>query len=196
MVVSEAAWYARRGRRAALTAIKALSPEQLADGLADLVGDRGCRVAARALAACAAAWPAPACPAQSGRARARCPRPTRTAPGRPRTGRPCRSPRRCSRSPSPSRPASIRTCGDANGPVTRTRSASDATSIEMPLRTFGWNVKSSVSLRKSSVPLADTPSLLVSIAIERSTRATPLASGKRTTAHFDLGRRVAACGTD
>ena len=70
-----------------------------------------------------------------------------------------------------------------NGPLTRTRSENPAKSIEMPLRAFGWNVKSSVSLRKSSVPDADTPSLLVSIAIERSTLATPLASGSRTTAH-------------
>ena len=54
---------------------------------------------------------------------------------------------------------------------------------EIPLRTCGLNVKSSVSLRKSSVPLAETPSFFVSIAIERSTCAMPFASGSRTTAH-------------
>ncbi len=78
--------------------------------------------------------------------------------------------------------ASTLTCGERNGPEKRTSSAKFGTGSAMPLRTFGWNPMSSVSLRKSSVPLADTPSLAVSIAIERSTRAIPLASGKRTTA--------------
>jgi hypothetical protein len=38
-------------------------------------------------------------------------------------------------------------------------------------------------LRKSTVPLAEMPSFCVSMAIERSTRATPFVSGSRTTAH-------------
>ena len=86
--------------------------------------------------------------------------------------------------------ASTLTVGAAKGPVKRTSSAICGISIGMPCRTRGRIERSSVSFLKSSVPLIDTSISFVSMAIERSTCATPPESGNRITAHCELGGRL------
>ena len=86
---------------------------------------------------------------------------------------------------------STATCGALNGPVKRTRSEKPAKSIEMPLLHLGRNMKSSVSLRKSSVPEADTPSLLVSIAIDAVDARDAVGERQAHDRAHELGRRIA-----
>ena len=102
--------------------------------------------------------------------------PTATAAGDRPPRRSWRSTARRARRCPPS------TCGEVNGPLMRTRSANPAKSMDTPLRALGWNVKSSVSLRKSSVPTPTHRAFALAIAMS-GRPGDAVGERSRTTAH-------------